>query len=50
MALPRLEHVRSPRSNTLLRPLAGEMRRRKRHQGVADLLPDLEAALARQPA
>lgn len=50
LALPRLDQVRSPRSNTLLRTLAGEMRRRKRHQGVADLLPDLEAALARQPA
>jgi hypothetical protein len=50
MALPRLDRVRSPRSDALLRILASEMRRRKRHQGVADLLPDLDAALARQPA
>ncbi|OLE21419.1 MAG: hypothetical protein AUG49_22140 [Catenulispora sp. 13_1_20CM_3_70_7] len=50
MALPRLDQVRSPRSTALLRTLAGEMRRRKRNQTVADLLPDLEAALARQPA
>jgi hypothetical protein len=49
MALPRLDRVRSPRSNALLRTLASEMRRRKRHQGVSDLLPDLDAALARQP-
>jgi hypothetical protein len=48
MALPRLERVRSPRSNALLRTLAGEMRRRKRNQTVADLLPELDAALARQ--
>jgi len=50
MALPRLDRVRSPRSNALLRALASEMRRRKRHQGIAELLPDLDAALARQPA
>jgi hypothetical protein len=50
MALPRLDQVRSPRSTALLRTLAGEMRRRKRNQTVADLLPDLEAALAGQPA
>jgi hypothetical protein len=49
MALPRLGRVRSPRSNALLRTLAGEMRRRRRHQGVAEFLPDLEAALAQQP-
>ncbi len=50
MAIPRLDQVRSPRSNALLQTLAGDMRRRKRHQGVADLLPDLNAALIRQPA
>lgn len=50
MALPRLAQVRSPRSLALLRTLAGDLRRRKRHQAVGDLLPDLEAALARQPA
>jgi hypothetical protein len=50
MALPRLDQVRSPRSIVLLRTLAGEMRRRKRNQAVADVLPDLEAALAQQPA
>jgi len=49
MALSRLDQVRSPRSIALLRTMAGEMRRRKRNQAVADLLPDLEAALARQP-
>jgi len=40
MALPRLDQVRSPRSTALLRTLAGELRRRKRNQAVADLLPD----------
>ncbi|MBI1758959.1 MAG: hypothetical protein HYR62_07005 [Actinobacteria bacterium] len=49
MALPRLDQVRSPRSVALLSTLAGEMRRRKRNQAVADLLPELETALARQP-
>jgi hypothetical protein len=49
MQLPRLDRVRSPRSNSLLRTLAAELRRRQRHHTVADLLPDLEAALARQP-
>ena len=46
MALPRLGHVRSPRSAALLATLAAELRRRKRSQAVADVLPDLEAALA----
>ena len=46
MALPRLESVRSPRSTALLRSLAGELRRRKRNQAVAELLPDLDNALA----
>ncbi|MDZ5447562.1 hypothetical protein U2F26_33480 [Micromonospora sp. 4G57] len=50
MALPRLEQVRSPRSTALLSTLAQELRRRKRNQSVADLLPELENALARQPA
>jgi hypothetical protein len=50
MALPRLDRVRSPRSTVLLRTLASEMRRRKRNQNIADLLPDLQTALARQPA
>jgi hypothetical protein len=49
MALPRLEQVRSPRSTALLNTLARELRRRKRHHAVADLLPELETALARQP-
>src|SRR5262249_14795565 len=50
LALSRLDQVRSPRSTALLRTLAGELRRRKRNQAVADLLPELENALARQPA
>ncbi len=49
-ALPRLDQVRSPRSVALLATLARELRRRKRNHTVADFLPDLEAALARQPA
>ena len=48
MALPRLGQVRSPRSVSVLVLLAQEMRRRKRNQAVADVLPDLEAALAAQ--
>jgi hypothetical protein len=50
VALPRLEQVRSPRNTALLGTLAQELRRRKRNQGVADLLPDLVNALARQTA
>ncbi|MDG4766900.1 hypothetical protein O7632_22770 [Solwaraspora sp. WMMD406] len=50
MALPRLDKVRSPRSTALLRALTQELRRRKRNQTVADLLPELDNALARQPA
>lgn len=50
MALPRLSQVRSPRSTALLRTLASELRRRKRNQTAADLLPELENALAAQPA
>ncbi|WP_431728326.1 carph-isopro domain-containing protein [Verrucosispora sp. TAA-831] len=49
MALPRLDQVRSPRSTALLNTLAHELRRRQRNHAVADLLPDLENALARQP-
>jgi len=49
-ALPRLDQVRSPRSVALLATLASELRRRKRNHAVADFLPRLEAALARQPA
>ncbi len=48
-AIPRLEHVRSPRSIALLSTLAKELHRRKRSQVIADVLPDLEAALARRP-
>jgi hypothetical protein len=45
--LPRLDSVRSPRSAALLRDLSGELRKRKRNQTVAELLPDLDNALAR---
>ena len=50
MALPRLDQVRSPRSAALLGALAHELRRRQRNQSVADLLPELQNALARHPA
>ncbi|WP_018802459.1 carph-isopro domain-containing protein [Salinispora arenicola] len=50
MALPRLEQVRSPRSTALLVALEQELRRRKRNPSVADVIPDLEKALAHQPA
>jgi hypothetical protein len=50
MAIPRLGRVRSPRSAAVLALLAQDLRRRTRNQNVADLLPDLEAALAGQPA
>jgi hypothetical protein len=50
MALPRLGQVHSPRSGALLRQLADELRRRKRNQSAADLLPELENALAGQPS
>jgi hypothetical protein len=50
LALPRLSQVRSPRSNALLDTLAAELRRRTRNPAVAELLPDLENALARRPA
>jgi len=47
-AIGRLGFVRSPRSNVLLRQLAAGLRRRTRNVYVADLLPDLERALAAQ--
>ncbi len=46
IAIGRLSTVRSPRSNTLLRHLSADFRRRTRNHHVADLLPDLERALA----
>jgi hypothetical protein len=46
-AMPRLATVSSPRSTGLLTTLAEDLRRRTRHQGVAEFLPDLEAALSR---
>ncbi|MGB5756536.1 MAG: hypothetical protein WBM50_06450 [Acidimicrobiales bacterium] len=49
LVLPRLEHVQSPRSVIVLNEVAADMRKRKRNHRVADVLPDLEAALARQP-
>lgn len=45
MALPRLGKVRSPRSAAVLSQLAQDLRRRTRNRNVADLLPDLDAAL-----
>ena len=48
-AITRLEFVRSPRSNELLRQLSSDFRRRVRNPHVADLLPDLDRALAAQP-
>jgi hypothetical protein len=47
-ATGRLGFVRSPRSNTLLRQLSADFRRRARNPHVADLLPDLDRALAAQ--
>jgi hypothetical protein len=46
LAIPRLTQVSSPRSTALLTTLATDLRRRKRHHGVATFLPDLEQALA----
>jgi hypothetical protein len=46
LALPRLANVPSPRSVALLTTLTHDLRRRKRHERVAELLPDLESALA----
>jgi hypothetical protein len=47
-AIGRLGSVRSPRSNALLHQLSADFRRRTRNPHVADLLPDLDQALARQ--
>jgi hypothetical protein len=49
-AITRLGSVRSPRSNALLHQLSADFRRRTRNPHVADLLPDLEQALAAQTA
>jgi hypothetical protein len=48
LTLPRLGTVRSPRSVALLAQLTHDLRRRKRNPAAADLLPELEAALALQ--
>jgi hypothetical protein len=48
LALPRLHQVRSPRSVELLKTLAHEFRRRRRDPRIAELLPELTAALDRQ--
>ncbi|MDX6237949.1 MAG: hypothetical protein QOG10_2764 [Kribbellaceae bacterium] len=48
-ALARLGQVRSPRSVILLRHLASELNRRTRNEFVAAFVPELRAALARQP-
>jgi hypothetical protein len=47
LALPRLSTVRSPRSVALLTRPAQDLRRCKRNRAIADLLPELEAVLAR---
>lgn len=47
-ALGRLNSVRSPRSNELLCRLSADFRRRARNAYVADMLPDLDRALAAQ--
>lgn len=47
-AIGRLGSVRSPRSNALLHQLSADFHRRTRNPHVADLLPDLDRALARQ--
>jgi hypothetical protein len=46
MAIPRLHQVQSPRSVALLATLTSEFRRRRRNPYVADVLPELETALA----
>ncbi|GAB2917191.1 carph-isopro domain-containing protein [Streptomyces mayteni] len=46
IAAGRLESVRSPRSDALLRQLAADLRRRRRNPYVDDFLPALERALA----
>jgi hypothetical protein len=47
-AIGRLGSVRSPRSNALLRQLSTDFHRRTRNAHVADILPDLDRALASQ--
>lgn len=47
-AMMRLGPVRSPRSNNLLHQLSADLRHRTRNPHVADLLPDLDRALAAQ--
>jgi len=49
-AVARLERVRSPRSVRVLRALGADLNRRTRNQAVADFLPELREALARQAA
>jgi hypothetical protein len=50
IAVSRLDRVRSPRSVDLLRRLAADLMRRKRNVFVQEFLPELNSALARQPA
>lgn len=47
--LPRLDKVQSPRSVVVLRGVASDMSRRTRNRRIADVLPDLQAKLERQP-
>jgi hypothetical protein len=47
-AIGRLGSVHSPRSNALLHQLSTDFRRRTRNPHVADLLPELDRALASQ--
>lgn len=47
-AVGRLGSVRSPRSNALLHQLSTDFRRRTRNPHVADILPELDRALASQ--
>lgn len=47
-AIGRLNSVRSPRSNALLHQLSTDFRRRTRNPHVADVLPELDRALASQ--
>lgn len=49
-ALARLDRVRSPRSVRVLRALGADLNRRRRNQAVADFVPELRGALARQAA
>jgi hypothetical protein len=47
-AIGRLSSVRSPRSNALLHQLSTDFRRRTRNSHVAEVLPELDRALALQ--